>query len=403
MRICVITHENFTERSWIVREEKILRELGFDVNVIGLSDEKPSPLIILEFRKIIKELRTCDIAITWFALPSSILLSSALGIPVVANSVGYEVTCYPGRVNGIPCNPIWRALVIYALRSADEIIAISKESLKWAHIWSGRKGFVIYEGINIDSYNCNISQYSTAINNRTPRIVTISFLGIGNIIRKDIITLIKAVSLVKKTYPNVKLYIIGKKMEGYVLLEKIARILGVEKNVIFTDKVSHEKLLEILCSSDVFVMTSWHEGFPTAACEAAAAGVPVIVSNRPAMNEVFSHRNAIIVPPGNHTELAQAIIRLLSDKQLAKTLSLQAKETVKKFDIENRKINLSKFLILFIRNIYTNKSKLKTYYKVKIHKLFVLILFSLTIRFIKKTYDILTIISNTLYTKIRHT
>ena len=282
-----------------------------------------------------------------------------------------------------------------SLKLSDSLIAISKESLKWAYKWGGRLGLVIYEGIDVKNYSCYYINIKKRKNE--PQIVTIAYLGKDNIVRKDLFTLIKSLGLVKEIYPTIKLYIIGEKKEGYIALKKLAKKIGVDKNIIFTGFISHRDLLKLLCSSDLFVMTSYHEGFPTAACEAAAAGLPVIVSDRPAMNEVFSPQNALIVKPGSPTKLAEAIIDLLRNKKLANRIARQGSQTVREnFSLYARKKKLTKLVLLFAREI---KAELHSrgYYRVNTKYLLLFLLLSLTIRLIKKSYDVIKLLISLIY------
>jgi len=384
MKVCIVTHKNLVNRSWIIREKDMLEDLGFSVDIIGIPDELPSPFLILQLKKYLKRLRTCQIVVAWFAFPSSIFLCKMLGIPAIANAVGYEVAFYPEILYGMPRNYIARSLISLGLKMPDAIIAISRESLRWAYKWSGRRGFVIYEGIDINHYDCSYIEHVISTK-KNPIIITISFLGITNVIRKDLATLIKALSLVKRKHPNVKLYIIGEKMEGYPILRRLAKELGVERNIVFTGKLPHNELLKILCSADMFVMTSYQEGFPTAASEVAAAGIPVIVSNRPAMNEVFTRENAVVVEPGSHIELAEAITNLLEDKELARKIAINGMNIVRThFNIDIRKRKLAKFMLLFIKRLL-QKRKIAKYYSVGIKYVFMLFLLS-TVAWIMKVY-----------------
>jgi len=387
MKVCILTAEYLTNRSWIIRERNILKHLGFSVDIIGVPSE-PTPLFMIQLKRYLTYLRNCQIAIAWFAFPSTILLCKMLGIPVIANAVGYEVAFYPDILYGIPRNYVARFLISLGLKISDTIIAISRESLRWAYKWSGRRGFVIYEGIDVDRYDCSRIE-PIAISKKDPIIVTISFLSLTNIVRKDLPTLIKALSIVKEKYPNIKLYIIGEKMDGYLILRRLAKKLDVERNIIFTGKLSHDELLKILCSANMFVMTSYQEGFPTAASEAAATGIPVIVSNRPAMNEVFTRENAVVVEPGNHVELAKAIINLLKDRELARMIATNGMNTVRKhFNINIRKKKLAKLMLLFIKKKF-QKQKITRYYNIKIKYMFMLLLFSTVVWIIKVYFDII--------------
>lgn len=93
-----------------------------------------------------------------------------------------------------------------------------------------------------------------------------------------------------------------------------------------------EHLAELYSSSDVFVSSSWYEGFGLPPLEAMACGAPVVTTDSGGINDFAEHgRNALIVPPRDPNKLAEAILKVLNDEQLAKKLVREGIRTVKKF------------------------------------------------------------------------
>ena len=73
-----------------------------------------------------------------------------------------------------------------------------------------------------------------------------------------------------------------------------------------------EGLLEMF---DLFVLPSRREGFPRAAMEACAMGVPVITTNIRGCRQVVEHgHNGLLYEPGSHRQLAASIEVLLDDE-----------------------------------------------------------------------------------------
>jgi glycosyltransferase involved in cell wall biosynthesis len=74
---------------------------------------------------------------------------------------------------------------------------------------------------------------------------------------------------------------------------------------------------DLLSAADVFVFPSLHEGLGGALLEALAMSLPIVASDLAAFREfLFPGENAILVPPGCVTALAQATVRLLADDSL---------------------------------------------------------------------------------------
>jgi len=77
--------------------------------------------------------------------------------------------------------------------------------------------------------------------------------------------------------------------------------------------------------ADVFVLPSHREGSPNALLEAMAADIPVVATGVGGVPEIVStEESALLVPADNPTELAGAIARVLTDRELAQRLTINA-------------------------------------------------------------------------------
>ena len=131
---------------------------------------------------------------------------------------------------------------------------------------------------------------------------------------KDQATLIRAFAEIAKRHPQAELWLIGDGARAFELCD-LATAEGVADRVVFWGP--RGDVPELLGQMDVFAFsTSRDEGFGIALIEAMAAGLPVVASDVPACHEVLgAGRAGILVPPGDHARLAQAICALLSSPQ----------------------------------------------------------------------------------------
>ena len=79
-------------------------------------------------------------------------------------------------------------------------------------------------------------------------------------------------------------------------------------------------------SLDVFVMPSFTEGTPNSIVEAMACGKPIIASNVGGIPDMIGFDSGILVPPGDTSALAEAMLRLAKDRSLRRTMGQAAKE-----------------------------------------------------------------------------
>ena len=91
--------------------------------------------------------------------------------------------------------------------------------------------------------------------------------------------------------PDARLWIIGDGPER-PLLEQVCASLGISHAVVFFGSKYAEEKDRLLAQLDVFVHPSRNEGLPTAVLEAAALGVPGLVSEATNLGEDVREANA---------------------------------------------------------------------------------------------------------------
>jgi colanic acid/amylovoran biosynthesis glycosyltransferase len=124
------------------------------------------------------------------------------------------------------------------------------------------------------------------------------------------------------------------------VLEARARRLGVDAR--FRGALPQEDLLEVYGRAAVFclpcvVATSGdRDGLPTSVLEAMALGVPVIATAVAGLAEVvLDERTGLVVPERDPKALAEAMERLLADRELAARLASEALRHVeRRFNLE---------------------------------------------------------------------
>lgn len=158
-------------------------------------------------------------------------------------------------------------------------------------------------------------------------------------------TLLKALSRVWMLFPNLVAVFVG---EGPAKEDLIKSATSKAIPSLFLGYI--ENIAPIYKSFDVFVLPSVSgEGSPAVIKEAAAAGVPIVATNIGGVEEILRNNfEALIVPPSDSTKMANAIIALMKDKNLCKSLVEAARKRAEEFDFEkvaegHKRIYLSLF------------------------------------------------------------
>lgn len=136
-------------------------------------------------------------------------------------------------------------------------------------------------------------------------------------IRKNLIRLLLAMRQVAEDWH----LILAGSPNGYgadQVLKEIAN--GLSDRVTVTGYVSRNELSELYARASIFAFPSLDEGFGIPVLEAMAHGLPVVTSNRSALAEVAGHA-ALLVNPEDTDEIACALLRLIEDPDLRRTLA----------------------------------------------------------------------------------
>jgi glycosyltransferase involved in cell wall biosynthesis len=92
---------------------------------------------------------------------------------------------------------------------------------------------------------------------------------------------------------------------------------------------------------DLFVLPSLIEGLPNVLLEALAAAKPVVATAVGGVPDiVVNGETGVLIPPGDSRQLAEAMIRLLSDPGLAKAMGQAGKEAIRKSHSFDKQLQL---------------------------------------------------------------
>jgi len=147
--------------------------------------------------------------------------------------------------------------------------------------------------------------------------------------RKNLHGLLQAFKSVANQFPQLKLVLVGARIEFFPV-EVIKLIEYVEEKVIIVPFVNTKTLSALYSGAELFVFPTLYEGFGLPVLEAMACGTPVLISNHPAL--VWVAGDAALSVSGDAVSIKEGIVRILEDDNLRNLLIEKGLERSKRFD-----------------------------------------------------------------------
>jgi glycosyltransferase involved in cell wall biosynthesis len=260
-------------------------------------------------------------------LKPKIKVINTVAMPVM----GYDV--------GVLRKGIYRFFDWFSERYTDRFIVVSealKETLITHYRISPYKAIKIYNGIELSEYHPDDSgehfkriRKELNIGEDTPVIG-----AVGRMVwQKGFEYLVESIPEIIQACPSSKILIVG---DGPLRekLETFSKERRIKDNVIFAGFRSDIK--EILSAVDIFAVPSLLEGFPMVTLEAMAMAKPIIATGIDGITEQITDGvDGILVPPKDPSALAEAVIRVLNDKERARNMGSSARKKVEEeFSVE---------------------------------------------------------------------
>jgi glycosyltransferase involved in cell wall biosynthesis len=166
--------------------------------------------------------------------------------------------------------------------------------------------------------------------------VVVGYLGNLDHWREGIDVLIEALGrLRRRGRHDVAVLVVGDGIRREAL-ERLARERGLTDRVVFTGRVPHAEVGGYYRQMDVFANPRVEERAaryitPLKPYEAMALGLPVLVSDLPALREIVDPPNrGAVAPPGDPDALADAIVALVDDPAQRERLGAAGREWVRR-------------------------------------------------------------------------
>ena len=358
VRVAHVTTIDGSLRHLLVRQMQSLQEEGYDV--VGISSPGPDvpaieaegiPHVAVDISRNITPLR--DLRTLWrlYRLfrrerytivhthtPKPGLLGQIAarlaGVPVVVNTL-HGVYSHDGMSRAE--RRFHRALDRIAARCSDLILSQNREDLE-AVVRDGvcAPERIEHLGNGIDLAEFDPERFSKA-EVRTRRlelgipdgVQVVGFVGRLAGRRKGFLDFLETARRITESRPDVRFLIVGDSDRGKPDAVEPSRAgdYGVADVCLFLGNRPNDELPLLYGLMDVLVLPSLFEGIPRVIMEAAAMGVPAVASDVKGNREaVVNGRTGILVPLGDVGALTAAILRLLSDRHVARGMGQEGRK-----------------------------------------------------------------------------
>lgn len=143
---------------------------------------------------------------------------------------------------------------------------------------------------------------------------------------------IDVLALLKSNYINAELCMIGQ--EKNISISQLKEYAGsLNVNVTFTGKLSKQDWIKLSENYDIFINTTHFDNTPVSVIEALALGLPVVSTNVGGIPYLLKNREtAILVNDSDSKAMANAIIELIENPELAQEIATNGRKLVEQFD-----------------------------------------------------------------------
>lgn len=142
---------------------------------------------------------------------------------------------------------------------------------------------------------------------------------------------IKAMVKITKAYPDIRLVVRGPFSPHTEDLKELAKRLGLEKKVIFSEeKGNQEEVRDLYFNAAVYIFPSKKEDFGIVIIEAMGAGVPVVAWNSGGPTDIIlDGETGFLAKPFSLADFSQKVVKILKDRGLRHRMSLASWQRVK--------------------------------------------------------------------------
>lgn len=237
------------------------------------------------------------------------------------------ITIHGSDIFVLARKPLLKSVIKFILKRSDYVFVVS-DSLRENVLKLDIEGLedklsITYNAVDVERFKpdqTSTFKEEVHINPQKPVV-----LFVGNLVwQKGVEYLIRAKEFLKV---DAEIVIVG---DG-PLLDELKAIVEFEKMEGITFTGARTDIEKIMPAADVVAVPSVSESFGIVVLEAMASGKPVIATNVGGIPEVVNKETGVLVNPEDPVGLAEAIDKILEDKELKEKMGKTAREQVMKY------------------------------------------------------------------------
>src|SRR6185437_13016776 len=235
-------------------------------------------------------------------------LAAVARVPLVQNVIGSDV-------NELPRRRALRPQILWALRRARRVIAVSRDRAERAVALGVPRERVVAQHNGVDGATFSLRDKAAAraqvgLSHPGPVI-----LYVGNVkVEKGVPTLVEAMAPLARAHGrgDALLCVVGSG-EADAEVAAAVRSLGLERSVRLCGRQLHDDIPRWMSACDVLCLPSFMEGCPNVVLEGLATGRAIVATSVGGIPELVTDgHNGVLVPPRDPEALARGLAAALS-------------------------------------------------------------------------------------------
>jgi glycosyltransferase involved in cell wall biosynthesis len=265
-------------------------------------------------------------------------------VPIIATLRGAELYNLPDLEYGAMLEKYYRQMVVQSIKYVDYFTAPNRHlTSRLMDIFdiSSEKVEYVPNGVNTKISIQKIEREDSEVR----------FIAVGRLIKtKNFDLLLHALKFLNDS--SLKLTIIG---EGPLYSHLTNLILKNNiKDISIIDEMPKYKLFNVIASSDCLIHPSFVEGMPNVVLESLAIGIPCLVSNIPAHNELIKEGlNGFLFDPYSQKDLIKKMQFILRNRNILSHMKDYCINSVRRYSIEAK---IDKYIEIYEKVFKNNKT-----------------------------------------------